>query len=109
MSKSDFLSTAPFGRMLTAMVTPFDEDSVEKIINHNVDYIKIASCSFNDWPLLEKIASSNKKIVASCANANLETIKNVVSFFTNRNLSFRLQHCVGEYPTSDKNLISNKN
>ena len=86
------------------MVTPFDEDSVEKIINHNVDYIKIASCSFNDWPLLEKIASSNKKIVASCANANLETIKNVVSFFTNRNLSFRLQHCVGEYPTSDQNL-----
>ena len=86
------------------MVTPFDEDSVDKIISHNVDYIKIASCSFNDWPLLEKIASANKKIVASCANAKLETIQKVVSFFTNRNLPFRLQHCVGEYPTTDENL-----
>ena len=31
MSKSAFLSPAPFGRILTAMVTPFDE-------NGQVDY-----------------------------------------------------------------------
>ena len=63
------------------MVTPFDEESVDKIISHNVDYIKIASCSFNDWPLLEKIANANKKIVSSCANANLETIQKLFLFF----------------------------
>ena len=32
MSKSALLSPAPFGRMLTAMVTPFDE-------NGQVDYV----------------------------------------------------------------------
>ena len=66
------------------MVTPFDENSVDLAIKHNVEYLKIASCSFGDWPLLEKISEVNKKIVASCAGATLQTIENVVSFFRNR-------------------------
>ena len=37
------------------IITPFDEKSVNKI-EKIVDYIKVASCSSNDWPLLEKIA-----------------------------------------------------
>ena len=39
--------------MAYTMVTPFDEPSLEQLIAHNVDYIKIASCSFGDWPLLK--------------------------------------------------------
>ena len=51
------------------MVTPFDEISVESACKHNVDYLKIASCSFGDWPLIEKISEYNKKVVASCAGS----------------------------------------
>ena len=49
------------------MVTPFDEASVNTLVSHNVDYIKIASCSFGDWPLMEAIAKTGKPVVASCA------------------------------------------
>jgi len=40
---------------LMTICTPFDEVSVDKIVKHQYDVLKIASCSFTDWPLLEKI------------------------------------------------------
>ncbi len=90
------------------MVTPFDEISVERACEHKVDYLKIASCSFGDWPLIEKISEYKMKVVASCAGADLQTVDNVISFFKNRGVSFRLQHCVGEYPTANKDLNVNQ-
>lgn len=82
------------------MVTPFDEASIEWLLNHNVDYIKVASCSFGDWPLLEAISKAGKPVVASCAGASEEVIDNVVAFFRNRNIYLILQHCIGNYPTA---------
>ena len=88
--------------------TPFDEKSVDKIVKHNFEIIKIASCSFTDWPLIEKIASANKPVIASTAGATLEDIEKVVRFFKNRSKDFALMHCVAEYPTYDKNLNLNR-
>lgn len=84
--------------------TPFDENSVDTIDRHNFDIIKIASCSFNDWLLIEKIAKSNKPIIASTAGAPLDKIEKVVNFFKNRNKNFVLMHCVAEYPTPNNRL-----
>jgi len=86
------------------MVTPFDEASVERLLAHNVDYIKIASCSFGDWPLLETIAKAGKPVVASCAGASEEVVDNVVAFFKNRNIFLILQHCIGNYPTAPEDM-----
>ncbi|VEB45150.1 N-acetylneuraminate synthase [Chromobacterium violaceum] len=33
-----------------AICTPFDEESVDLIEAHGIEIIKIASCSFTDWP-----------------------------------------------------------
>ena len=33
--------------------TAFDENSVNKIIQNKFNYLKIASCSMDEWPLLE--------------------------------------------------------
>ena len=41
---------------LLTMCTPFDEDSVDIICDMGLDIIKIASCSADDRPLLEKVA-----------------------------------------------------
>lgn len=82
-----------------AMATPFDEPSVDVITEQNLDIIKIASCSFTDWPLLEKIVATDKPIIASTAGATIEEIDRVVSFLQHRNKSFAILHCVGEYPT----------
>lgn len=88
--------------------TPFDEKSVDNVVKHNFEIIKIASCSFNDWPLIEKISSVNKPIIASTAGASLEEIERIVRFFKNRSKNFALMHCVAEYPTNDKNLNLNR-
>ena len=53
------------------MATPFDERSVDVIEEQNLDFIKVASCSFNDWPLLERIVLSDLPIIASTAGAKL--------------------------------------
>jgi sialic acid synthase SpsE/quercetin dioxygenase-like cupin family protein len=91
-----------------AICTPFDEQSVDLIEKHGFDVIKIGSCSFTDWPLLERIAQTNKPIIASTAGAALDDIDKVVSFFEHRGKDFALMHCTGEYPTSDERLQLNQ-
>lgn len=88
--------------------TPFDERSVDRIEDHGIDTIKIASCAFTDWPLLERVARSNKPVIASSATATLEEIDNVVSFFLHRGKDLTLMHCVAEYPTPDESLQVNQ-
>ena len=91
-----------------AICTPFDENSVDLIEKHNFDIIKIASCSFTDWPLLERIVKTDKPIIASTAGVSLDDIDKVVTFFEHRNKEFCLMHCVGEYPTKKSNLELNQ-
>lgn len=88
--------------------TPFDEISVEYIANQKYDYIKIASCSFGDWPLLEKIAEKKMPVIASAAGSDMEIIHKVVQFFNNRNINISLMHCVAEYPTMNAHLQMNQ-
>jgi sialic acid synthase SpsE/mannose-6-phosphate isomerase-like protein (cupin superfamily) len=88
--------------------TGFDEDSVDAIEAMGFPLIKIASCSFTDWPLLNRIADTKMPIIASTAGSTLEEIDNVVAFFTNRNKDLTIMHCVGEYPTETTNLQLNQ-
>ena len=91
-----------------SMCTPFDENSVAKIVDFDFDIIKIASCSFTDWPLLEKIAETDKPIIASTAGASLDEIDRVVVFLKHRRKQFAIMHCVGEYPTLTTHLNLNQ-
>jgi sialic acid synthase SpsE/quercetin dioxygenase-like cupin family protein len=91
-----------------SICTPFDEPSVDRIEEMAFDIIKIASCSFTDWPLLERIVQTDKPIIASTAGATLAEIDKVVSFFQNRQKRFALMHCVGEYPTKPDTLNLNQ-
>jgi len=91
-----------------SMCTPWDEPSVDMMDELGFDIIKIASCSFTDWPLLERVVKSNKPIIASTAAAEIDEIDRVVSFFAHRNKSFAIMHCVGEYPCERKHLELNQ-
>jgi len=91
-----------------SICTPFDEISVDPIEDHDYDIVKIGSCSFTDWPLLERIVKMDKPIIASTAGATLEDIDKVVSFLEHRNKIFALMHCVAEYPTHGNNLQLNQ-
>ena len=93
---------------LLAVCTAFDEASVKLVEAHDYDFIKIASCSFTDWPLLERVAASSLPVIASCAGAALEDVDRVVSFFEHRQRPLTLMHCVGEYPTPIERLELNQ-
>jgi N-acetylneuraminate synthase len=87
-----------------SMCTPWDEVSVDKISEHEFDFMKVPSCYMTDWPLLEWIAKYDLPIVMSTAGEPLEEIDRVVSFFRHRNKQLTVMHCVGEYPAPDAHL-----
>lgn len=91
-----------------AICTPFDEISVDRIAEQKYDYIKIASCAFTDWLLLEKIAEKKIPVIASAAGSSIEDVRKVVAFFQNRQIPFSLMHCIAEYPTSIEKMQLNQ-
>lgn len=95
------------GGMLT-MATPFDEKSVDKCVEFDVDIIKIASSDIKDWFLIEKIASTRRPVIASSGGSSLGDIDNLVRFFKNRDIPFSLNHCVSVYPSEDYELELNQ-
>jgi sialic acid synthase SpsE len=91
-----------------SMCTPWDEPSVEVVQSLGFDILKVASCSFTDWPLLERIAQVDMPIIASTAGATLDDIDKVVAFLSHRNKLFAIMHCVGEYPCLRNHLELNQ-
>lgn len=91
-----------------SICTPFDNASIQKIVDFKFDYFKIASCSFGDWPLIEEVAQHDIPIIASTAGAELDMIDRVVSYFEHRKKEFAIMHCIGEYPTVNANLHLNQ-
>jgi sialic acid synthase SpsE len=106
------LTRAQFDTLITeikannflTMATPFDEESVDVVVDQNLDILKVASCSFTDWPLLERIVQTDMPIIASTAGSSLEAIDRVVSFLQHRGKDFAILHCIAEYPTADDKL-----
>jgi sialic acid synthase SpsE/mannose-6-phosphate isomerase-like protein (cupin superfamily) len=91
-----------------SMCTPFDNESVATILEDQFDFIKVASCSFGDWPLIEEVTTAKLPIVASAGGVKLEVIDDVIAFWQNREVDFIIQHCVGEYPTPHENMNLNQ-
>ena len=92
---------------MITITTPFDEPSVEMAIDHNIEIIKVASCSCSDWPLIETIAETQKPVICSSGGSSIHEIDNLVSFFMHREIELALMHCVGVYPSSNEILHMN--
>lgn len=93
---------------MVTMVTPFDEVSVDKCVEFDVDILKVASSDIRDKTLLRKMASTGKPVIASSGGANADHIDALVEFFTSRNIPFALNHCVSLYPSQDSDLELNQ-
>ena len=87
----------------TTACTPFDEESVDIIEEMGFDLLKVASCSADDYPLLEKVGSSTLPILASTGGLDLSGIDRLYERFQTHTAGFAIHHCVSIYPTpSDK-------
>jgi sialic acid synthase SpsE/mannose-6-phosphate isomerase-like protein (cupin superfamily) len=106
LTRSDFDALVRVAREagLGVLSTPFDEASVGVVEAQQLDFIKVASASFTDWPLLEAVAATSLPIIASTAGASVEDLDRVVSFLRHRGKAFALMHCVAEYPTPDAHM-----
>ncbi|MGB9499229.1 MAG: N-acetylneuraminate synthase family protein [Dissulfuribacterales bacterium] len=102
------LTKAVIKNGMHTMCTPFDEESVDLILDLGIEIIKVASCSAVDRPLIERIARVNKPVVVSTAGLNMDKIDRLVSFLESRNMQFALMHCVAIYPTPNHMLQLNQ-
>ncbi len=87
-----------------AMATPFDEASVDLCVFLDLPIIKIASSDANDWPLIEKIASTRRPVIASTGGVSENDLDDMVRFFERRDIPLAINHCVSLYPSEDFEL-----
>jgi sialic acid synthase SpsE len=90
------------------MATPFDEASVDLFVRLKFPIIKVASSDINDWPLIEKIASTRLPTIISSGGASEKSLDDVVTFFENRDIPLAINHCVSLYPSEDDQLELNQ-
>ena len=86
------------------MSTPFDEESVDLCVEFDMPIIKIASSDMNDWPLIEKIASTRRPVIVSFGGASEKDMDDIVNFFAKRDIPLCINHCVSLYPSEDDQL-----
>ena len=93
---------------LITMATPFDENGVGWCEKLDVDYIKIASVSANDYPLIERVLQAKKPVVASTGGLRMDEIDKLVFLFKDNVPNFTLMHCVSIYPCAIEDLNLNQ-
>lgn len=86
------------------MATPFDEPSVDLCVKFDMPIIKIASSDMNDWPLINKIASTRLPVIVSTGGASEKDLDDLVVYFARRNIPLSINHCVSLYPSEDDEL-----
>jgi len=97
------------------MSTPFDEPSLNLLINNNVDILKIASFDIGNLPFIDKIAQTKLPVVISVGGGKIDQIISSIDCILNHHSDIAILHCVSEYPceynrlglSSIKTLIKN--
>jgi len=80
---------------------PFDLSSAEFLLQIQVPCFKIASSDLTNFPLIKKIANSQKPIIISTGLADLEEVEHTVNFCERENNDkIILLHSVSNYPTN---------
>ena len=89
------------------MSTPFDLDAVD-YLDKLVSIHKISSSDITNYPLLKKVARTNKKILLSTGASNIVDIKKAVKVIEDEgNSDIVLLHCILNYPTLNLNAHLN--
>lgn len=90
------------------MSTPFDEPSLEVLIDLDVDIIKVASFDLGNLPFIKKIAMTNRPTVLSVGGGDGDQIRASVEVLNNYCSEVAILHCVSEYPCPHNKLGLNQ-
>ena len=80
------------------MSTPFDEPSLDLLVDKDVDILKVASFDVGNTPFLERIASKKIPTVLSIGGGQSDQIASSVKVFEDYGTELSVLHCVSEYP-----------
>ncbi len=86
------------------MSTPFDEPSLEKLVEQQVDILKIASFDLGNLPFIKKISETKIPTVLSIGGGKIDQIRSSVEFLLENTDDIAILHCVSEYPTEVNRL-----
>ena len=80
--------------------SPWDEGSVDFLMQYDIPYIKIASACATDKDLLSQCVSTGKPLLISTGMCDLATIRKIVDTVIDRGGQIAcLYHCVSTYPS----------
>ena len=101
--KNDYLHLYKYCKKLKIdfLSTPFDLEAVD-ILKPLVKFFKISSSDITNFPLIIKIAKTNKPILLSTRinNRKKKTLR-LIKNYNNKDVS--IMHCILNYPTANKN------
>lgn len=102
LTMDEITDLADFSRSggLAFIATPFDLESADLCIRI-CDAVKIASKDIDLWPLLERVADSDKPMIVSTGMCDMTRVRKTVEWLCARrdeDLGLAVLHCVSGYP-----------
>ena len=109
LSRAEHLELAEYchKKNIIFLSTPFDETSVDLLIELNMPVFKIPSGEITNYPYLKKIGQLRKKVILSTGMSTLEEVEDAIDVLKkNGTNDIVLLHCNTQYPTpmQDVNL-----
>jgi len=87
------------------LCTPFCKEAAIDLVDNNLgDVIKIGSGEMTDFPLIQYLINSRKKLLISTGMSTWSEIDELVHFLKSHNAIFAIFHCVSEYPPLTNDL-----
>ena len=83
-------------RSVDFISTPFDEPSLQMLMELEIDALKVASFDIGNLPFLSEINSQGLPVIMSTGGANLQVIQDSIDVLNASEIA--LLHCVSEYP-----------
>lgn len=86
------------------MSTPFDEPSIDLLMEVGVDLFKVASFDLGNIPLINRLVVTGKPIVLSIGGGRQDHIDSTINFLIQSEANFSVLHCVSHYPCPPNHL-----
>jgi len=86
------------------MCTPFDEDSLDFLVEVGVEILKIASFDLGNLPFIDKIGRTKIPVVISVGGGKIDQIKSSLDTLLKYHSDISVLHCVSEYPCPHNRL-----
>jgi N-acetylneuraminate synthase len=87
--------------------SPWDIDSAKFLTHYNLPWIKIASASLTNTPLLEYCAETYSNIIMSTGMSTEKEVDQAFNILSKKNSEVIVLHCNSEYPTPPENVNLN--